>query len=393
MFARPFAVLLMTFATASAQESPLVLRTYPIGDVVLEVSDYPYEGSTTSGRSTGGLGGGGFMGGGGGGYAGGAGGAVSAPGPHQPANPAITIDAIIEAMTGAIEPESWAVNGEGDASVAVLGRMLVVSQTQDVHQQIESFLQLVRQNAEGRRTVGIDARWLMLTSDDLAKLTDQEQGAGPLLVNKAPLEEFTRRSTSRRAITNCFSGQLVHVVSGTRKNVVTGFIPVVGDLADPGVAGRLAQAAPRRSPFRTVQFSSGQGVSDSGFAEAPSSNVGYQPLVQSEVFGVVLEIRPTTIAENQDEVIVDLSSTLKSQASSEPAGPPALAARSLAPQIDRVEVNTAHLATTFIMPLGKPVLVGGLSYLPDSSVAAGEALQADPSSQETPQAYLVLEVR
>ncbi|NLX95262.1 MAG: hypothetical protein GXY83_03710 [Rhodopirellula sp.] len=39
-----------------------------------------------------------------------------------------------------------------------------------------------------------------------------------------------RRPSTIRGITHCFNGQLVYLVSGTRRNVVTSFAPVVGSI-------------------------------------------------------------------------------------------------------------------------------------------------------------------
>ncbi len=396
MFSKVAFALLLSASVAFADDQGMVLRTYPIGDIVFQVSDYPFGAPASPPRGSGG----GFIGGGGGGGqfsvpddAGRVGTRVAA----QDSGPAITIDALIETIISSVAPDTWEENGQGGGTLNALGRMLIISQTPDVHTEIEELLRMVRADADGRRTVSIDARWLTLSSQELQELTEGDsQNSRPTRVNRETLEVLTRRPTSKRAITNCFSGQLVHVMSGTRKNVVTSFIPVVGDIAGPEAAGRLVQSSQQRSPFRTVQFAGGEGAVQG--AEPPQSNVGYQPIVQSEVLGVVLEIRPTVVGAGraaddgaaddaeQPEVIVDLSSTLQSQgAPSQPE--PQTPGRGLMPQIDRVEVNTAHLATTFIMPLDTPVLVGGLSYSP-TGAAAGPL-----DGEEVSQSYLVLEVR
>ena len=36
-----------------------------------------------------------------------------------------------------------------------------------------------------------------------------------------------------RGMTHCFSGQLVYLISGTRRNIVSSYIPVVGSVEQP----------------------------------------------------------------------------------------------------------------------------------------------------------------
>src|SRR5690606_28846442 len=120
------------------------------------------------------------------------------------------------------------------------------------------------------------------------------------------LAEFTRRPTSIRAVTSCFSGQLVYVVSGTKRNVVSVYIPVVGILEDGDAAARLA-GLPGRARFRLV--------SDSGQTFERSKSVGYQPIVEKQNIGALLEIRPTLL-QGSKEAIVDLKATVTESADS-----------------------------------------------------------------------------
>ena len=70
-----------------------------------------------------------------------------------------------------------------------------------------------------------------------------------------------------------------------------------------------------------------------------------------------------------------------------------------APKVDRVAIDTQELATTLNIPLGQPVLVGGLTYV-TSSTLGHEPVAEVPHhhrrtrhDQETPQLYLILELR
>ena len=247
----------------SGAESPLILRTYEVGDLILDIHDYPYGESlqrTQSAPGGPGRGGGGFGGGGGG--IGGSG-VFSVPdgdsasnlhGRHVAGDGAvfrlcqfggggvtnesgtvpggITIDNLIDAIEATIAPATWADNGGGEATIRPVGTVLVILQTSQVHDRIRDLLLQVRAASSGRKNVTIDARWLLLTSDDLASLVLPDQN-GPPEVDRKRLAEFTRRSGSIRGITTCFSGQLVYIISGTRQNFVSSYIPVVGSLDLP----------------------------------------------------------------------------------------------------------------------------------------------------------------
>jgi hypothetical protein len=131
-------------------------------------------------------------------------------------------------------------------------------------------------------------------------------------------------------------------------------------------------------------------VADEVGQEQNQRNVGYQPIVEKPVIGALLEIRPT-IAQGRSAV-VDLKSTV--------TGPTATTADALAappapPEVDRIAIHSQELATTMRVPLGEPVLVGGLTLKPAEAqsmldLGAAEGAVGGP---EFPQLYLVLEVR
>jgi hypothetical protein len=86
--------------------------------------------------------------------------------------------------------------------------------------------------------------------------------------------------------------------------------------------------------------------------------------------------------------VVELRSTLTAPAERATAPSGNTATDALAPAIDRVAVETLQLATSLRMELGKPIVVGGMTYMPSSAKAREEADKA-----ERQQLYLVLEIR
>ncbi len=393
-------------APAQAQTSESnVLRTYEVGDLILDVRDYPY--SETSQRSTtqprGGFGGGG----GGGGLfsvpvdasaytspgqtsAGadgvfrlcqfGGGGRGDAVAEESGGGTSITMSDLQRVIESTVAPQSWAVNGGGDASIQPLGSVLVVLQTPANHGSIEELLNAVRQASAERKTLTLDARWLLLSSNELDGLLLKDQTGVPE-VDRARLAELTRRPGSIRGITNCFSSQLVYLVSGTRQNFVSSYIPVVGSL-DRSDRGEQLASSSRGSLIRLV--------SESSASDSPRDvKVGYQPIVENPNLGALLEIRPTLTGKT---AVVDLKSTVTALNRQQTASVGVSPTASLAPAVDRIAIETQQIATTLRMPLGKPILVGGLTYAVPAegpSTTGGDQVVAE----EKPQLYLVLEVR
>lgn len=374
--------------TAEQGDEALVVRTYEIGDLVFAVPDYALAPSPNSGvmrgatafGGSGGMGGGGISGGGGG--MGGMSGGMGRGEARQSANPApITVDSICDVITMTVDPSSWSVNGGSDARVSPLGTTLVVLQTPDAHRAIGQLLAELREGSASRRTMTIDARWLLLDSDGLARLQVQGEN-GESTINREALAEFTRQPTSLRGFISCFSGQSVFLTSGTVRTNVSSYIPVVGSVEPPQPEARFATYGGDQS----VSFVSDQPGAFGG------RGVGYQPITTTNNFGVQVELRPTRL-HPEAAAAIDLRSTITFPAS--PLNPAELepAANSLAPQVDRVAIQTQELATTLKVPLGEPVLVGGMTDMAPRGAAADAAGGAAGEGAEKPQLYLVLEVR
>jgi hypothetical protein len=391
-----------------------VLRTYEVSDLVVSIQDHPFALSPGgASKSFGGGGTGGGMGGGGGmfsvpdprqnsglrtsggGYAsvrlcqfgGGGGGAPSRDGESAGvvATPgSINMDDLKRVLVSTVAADSWAENGSGEGEVQSLGTALVVWQSPEVHEMIHGLLRQIRLGVGDRKTMTVDARWIFVNSDELDRLMVSDQQGVPT-VDRDVLAEFSRRAGSIRGITNCFSSQLVYLVSGVRRNVVSGYIPVVGQVGPPADIEQLA-SSPSRS---LVQFASDSSTLEGG----NGAQVGYQPIVDKPNLGVLLEIRPTYLRDAGD-AIVDLKSTLTNADEQVlPAGN-----GTMPPTVDRIAIGTHEFATTLRMPLGKPVLVGGLTQVPpvtivDEAVESAASNQTAGAGAESPQLYLVLELR
>ena len=380
-------------AGVAADSEELVILTYEVGDLVLHIADFPYPGRSTPPDYTrargGGFGGGGVVRGG----RGGMGVQNVSSSSHE-----ITMDDLFDVLKNVVGPGSWDLTGERGV-VKQLGTSLVVSQTRAHHRQIDTLLNQLRGGAGDRKTVGIDARWLLLDSDDLDRLIGPvENGFGR--VDRETLAVFTRRPTSIRGLTNCFSGQLVYLISGRRQNVISGFIPVVGSIDSPESGEQLASmSGGARITFVSQRGGErGGGFGGGGFGggipgAVNSPRVGYQPIMATPNFGALLEIRPTLIL-GENTAVVELQSMLTGPGKS--AGQVVLSPGP--PLVDRISVDQIEFATTLRMPLGRPVLVGGLTYIPPSFKLIHNDAQADAAGEnggttENRQLYLVLELR
>lgn len=392
-----FAVTLIAcWSTTRAQEAEYVLKTYDVGDLVMDIKDRPFgedndvprvrgAGGGFGGGGGGGLGGGGF---GGGGFGGG-GGQFSVP-DVAPGGPTYLaqfggggglgleggrpmIDELLDTIVGAVDTDTWSDNG-GEGEIKMFRTSLVVWQTPQVHSQLAGLLDAIRKNVGARATMTIDARWVLLTSDELDQLTSV--GKGQKKLNREWLAEYTRRSTSIRCMTNCFSGQLVYVVSGTRQNAVSSFIPVVGSLERPSSMQLVSDSNVGRL-FRFAADSSAGG-----------KDVGYQPIIESQNFGALLEVRPTMI-RGGNSAIVDLRSTITVPGQRVGEQDMGRMQASGVPEVDRIAVEMQQLATTMSLPLGEPTLVGGVTYAPGGNPTD----TGREKSSESPQLYLILELR
>src|SRR5205085_3467689 len=78
--------------------------------------------------------------------------------------PAITMNDLTRVLVRTVAPETWEAN-DGKGQIQEIGTAFVVLQTARVHQLIDELLKQIRQAVGQRKTVAIDARWLLLTSD------------------------------------------------------------------------------------------------------------------------------------------------------------------------------------------------------------------------------------
>lgn len=388
----PIALAALIAGSAAAQEKQkpakgeMRVQVYPVAELVVPRPDYPYQPNElpTTGRvhgaptgtaqmGLGGLGGmgGGFGGGGFGGMGGGGLGAfqvVDTPGQAGPDSaPArrhstglrFGIDDLVQTITSTIAPETWQERG-GEAVITPLGGMLVIKQTGAAHTEITELLRGITVGGMSK-TVTVEAHWLHLGPEDVDKLKTGDKS--PAIVDPAVLKELAASAPGYRGRITCFSDQTVHIASGHRRTFITSAVPTVG-----------------------------------------FGSVGYAPQVSIPNVGLLLQVHPSLVSG--DQAIVNLESTITRLRE---AGQPVRLSSTFQPAegglegqgtikvpggetavvIDRVNLQAECLATTIRVPLGKPVLVGGMTVVSDEK---SEKKPAGDNEEPGKDLYLFLQL-
>ena len=235
---------------------------------------------------------------------------------------------LVNAITSSVMPETWTdVGGEGVCTP--LGGLLLIKQTPEAHQQIEQLLGDIRTEGGSSQTVTVDATWLALTSEDFEKLVPKQDG-GLAAVDPALVKELAAKNPSHQGRITCYTDQTVHLVSGNRRTVIYSATPTVG-----------------------------------------FGSVGYTPQVVVPNEGLLLQVRPTVEADRKSAVLNVISTrtewkdappvTIKSEFQGASKDGMTTKGGTSEIAVDRVNLNTQHLGTTVRVPIGQPVLIGGLS--------------------------------
>lgn len=245
---------------------------------------------------------------------------------------------LVPTIQGAIEPDSWRDTGGAIGSVRVLGDNLIITHTPQTHEQIGRLLEALRTSRGG--IVRIRADWLLLKPEQLASILEKNPATATLPdVNREALSQLPADAYHYRGETVAMNHQTVHLGSGLGRTVLTDLDPVVANGA-----------------------------------------AAYDPQIEMFDSGVLMQVTPTVI-QSAGVTLLDLEARMGEWGpgafeqvpmgpATQPAGPHA---------IERVSQYVQRLATTVRVPLGKPVLVGGMTMRPSLE------------SPDSRQLYLVLQ--
>ncbi len=292
-----------------------------------------------------------------------------------------SMDDLINAIKVTISPELW--NAEGGGSVAKLGNALIISADVDTHDQIDAMLNLFRKRWGSVRTVSLEAYWLWLTEAELAPALVEapaRPGQGDdiktfglikadawkkILADRQNAE--SKHRAGWRAKITCYNGQTVSTVSGTQRLAVVQVRPIISRGED----------------------------------DKPQGRVAYRPEVNLIQEGAALQVTPIASVSGET-VLLDVHSRV-CLPEEKPAAQPKEVVKQIHAEgdpaqivevIDRSRLAVQRFSTTLRVPVGEPMLVGGMTF--SSRPQPGEAnlylfvkaavqeLGAEPAAQQKP---------
>src|SRR5262249_60866533 len=132
-------------------------RVYDLRDLMMNVGDYPFVGKFGAPTAKE------FM----------FSGVENAAKPATQPSRADKIDSLIKLIMDTVNTDSWRDNGGQAGAIRELSGLLVVTQTDDAHKQIETLLGQLRE--DHLRTVRVQADWIFLTPDQAIALLPADQ--------------------------------------------------------------------------------------------------------------------------------------------------------------------------------------------------------------------------
>jgi hypothetical protein len=318
-------------AEKPAKVEETIFRVYEIGDLLRPPRDYPIGGKSDPASP-------------------------AAP----PAAQAVPAEAIRDLLMESVNSDTWKEAGGaiGMARVAPSGTALLVQQTADGHTGIAAVLAELRKQRGMNTMISSRFYWLLLEPKDVDALyaaapqNPAEWRAMPV-VDDALLARAGRYC---QAQATCFNGQTVGIQTARDWAAVTDLTPIVGTGA-----------------------------------------VGYDPTISIASSGVALQLTPQFIpSDNKDpSVVLDLHSSvtetrmpakkqIRVSATSQPAGrldsPMNESDAHALGMVERPDTVRQSFATTVRVPVGKRVLVAGMT------------LQSADGEQKPRNLYLVVQV-
>ena len=327
-------------AGAPVETEKTVIRTYDLTELFRVPRNYPLPPSMVPTSHLAQVGqmvpGGGFEGGGMGGMAPGAFGGEMGIATQPP-----TSDTVVTLIMSTVAPESWREAGGAVGSARLLGARLVVSQTAANHKQIEDLLNGIRDEGGGAYMVTVNAYWVQLTPDDLRAIAGKpgDAAAAAATLKEVPDAMLTDAKVYSRGQTLGFNGQTVHVASGRANTVITGMEPVVG-----------------------------------------TQSVGYHLQTATVQSGVALQVTPQVLSEGK-MISLDLHSIVSELGDAGALPDPRVLGRDgptsqpIEQQLGkRPRVSAQQFSATARVPVGKKVLMGGMTFDPGASAEGARQL-------------------
>jgi hypothetical protein len=253
---------------------------------------------------------------------------------------AIDIEHLVLVIQKTVDPDSWRWDNSGVertkemvGTIQPLGSLLIVTQTKENQKMVQMVLESIRLEYGPMKMVGVNLRWVELDPAQARQLIGDQQKGAVTTLDDAAVQKLPAEATWAAGRTTCFSGQTVYVASGRGRTWMHQATPVVGTNA------------------AAYQMDS--------------------QLVQS---GAVVQITPL-LSQNGQTAVLDLTSVATDWMPMDQsihvggaAGDPTLSTTrpldQISTQVDRLNVGVQQLRTTVRVPVGKMVLVGGMTKEP-----------------------------
>lgn len=185
------------------------------------------------GQSGGGMG----MGGGSGGYGGGGFYGSVVPRSGEEFDLLVASSELETLIMNSVDTLTWEQNGgESGATTSFYNGQMVVTQTEDVHQKVDSFLSMLREANQNTKVIQLE--WIavpnQVAAEDLAGYDDET------------LAEFVSQAWTQRGSVSVLNGRVGYTTAAEHRNIVISVTPVVGAGSDDG--GRVGYSPKTAKP-------------------------------------------------------------------------------------------------------------------------------------------------
>ncbi len=257
--------------------------------------------------------------------------------------------------------------------------MLVISQTREVHMQIEQLLAELRARRNSVPTLSVELHWLWLDpkqrSHLLAGHAKRTKGQLSLSVDPQRLRQIAREAPGLHGRVACENGLGTAIAAGDRRAIILNTIPVVGG---DGVGYQPVISVPNVGVTAQVRPTIVPGTKTAKL-EVLSIVTRWDPSRKPAIIGAAWPAEKQVTAWNPAPAPIPA----KDEANAKPAAPPQLVAPSMSAHsaqggtsfcpVDQPVMPTQQIGTTLRVPLGKPVIVGSITFAPAGDAGLGAA--------------------
>jgi len=281
-------------------------------------------------------------------------------------------DSFIDMITSTIRPTTWdAVGGQG--CIAPFGHFVVISQTLRIHREIESLFAEIRAKRKIAGTVLVELHWLWLDAEQHKRLIGNTKssvvGQTSLTINGKVLAELVNKVPGFHGQIACSNGQVVHLASGDRRSIITSVVPIINTTPQPVIerpnVGVVINLCPSVVPGDDVAILDVQSTITRWGKQPPPALVGASwPQSQAVKDLASEEVLPQKTTEQTDRSSSPCSQRIVAHQGGSASCP-----------VDRPVMPAQQFATTVRVPLGKPVILGSMTFAPSGDAGLAEAAE------------------